>query len=98
MAASPGKSLFGKLLLYTVSVVKVGHLQDGATTSCIHKEILSRFMSTNRPFWQIDLLLFCLRVSFEEMILPCLKSSILVVFCKSNCRWTLFQRKLCSLG
>ena len=30
-------------------------------------------MATNGPFWQIDLLAFCLS---EEMILACLKSSI----------------------
>ena len=29
-----------------------------------------RDKSTNEPFWQINLLPFCLSVSFEEMILP----------------------------
>ena len=38
-----------------------------------------------------DLLPFCLRVSFEEMIL---QRSTLVVFLKSNCRSSQFRRKL----
>ena len=41
MAASPGKSLFGKALSCAVSVVKAGHVQDGATTSCVQREIIS---------------------------------------------------------
>ena len=61
-----------------VSVVKAGQVQDGAATSCVQREI-SVFYATNGPFWQIDLLPFCLSVSFEEMILPRLKSSILQV-------------------
>ena len=67
MAASPGKSLFGKTLSCSVSVVKAGHVQDGATTSCVQ--------SYERAFWQMDLLPFCLSIRFEEMILPRLKSS-----------------------
>ena len=46
----------------------------------------------------LALLPFCLSVSFEEMTLPHLKSSILVVFYKSNCLWSLFLRQLCILG
>ena len=76
--------LVNKALLCAVSVIKAGHVQDGATTNSIQREV-SVFMATNGNFWQIDLLPFCLSVSFEEMILPRLKSSILLVFCKSNC-------------
>ena len=39
MAASPGKMLFGKALSCVVSVVKASHVQDGATTSCVQREI-----------------------------------------------------------
>ena len=39
MAASPGKSLFGKALLCAVSVIKAGHVQDRAATSCVEREI-----------------------------------------------------------
>ena len=69
-------SLVNKALLCAVSVIKAGHVQDGATTSSIQRK-----MAMNG---QIDLLPFCLTVSFEEMILPRLKNSILVVFCTSN--------------
>ena len=89
--------LVNKALLCAVSVIKAGHVQDGATTSSIQREI-SVFMATNGNFWQIDLLPFCLSASFEEMTLPCLKNIILVVFCKSNCCWSLFQGKLCIIG
>ena len=60
----------------------------------VYKERRVCFMATGL-FGKINLLPFCLSVSFEVMILPRLKSSILVVFCKSNYRWTLFRRKLC---
>ena len=69
-AASPGKSLFGKALSCAVSVVKAGQVQDGATTSCVQRQ-RSVFMAMNSPFWPVDLLPF---LSFEEIILPCLKS------------------------
>ena len=84
MAASPGKLLFGKALSCAISVVKAGHVQGGATKLCVQR-VISVFMATNRPLWQINLLPFCLSVSFEEMILPRLKCNILVhvVFCKS---------------
>ena len=76
VAASPGKSLFGKALSCAVSVVKASHIQDGATTSCVQRQ-RSVFMAMNGPFWPADLLPF---LSFEKIILPCLNSSILVVF------------------
>ena len=41
MAASPGKSLFGKALSCAVSVVKAGHIQDGAAISCVQREIMA---------------------------------------------------------
>ena len=69
--ASPGKSLSG-----AVSVVKAGQVQDGATTSCVQRQ-RSVFMAMNGPFWPVDLLPF---LSFEEILLPRLKSSTLVVF------------------
>ena len=58
MAASPGKSLFGfdKALSSAISVVKAGHVQDRAATSCVQRGI-SAFTATNGPFWQMDLLL-----------------------------------------
>ena len=86
MAASPDNSLFAKVLSCLVSVVKADHVQDGAKVSV--------FMATNRPFWLFNLLPFCLSVSFKEMILPRLKSSYLAGFCKLNCHWSPFQRKL----
>ena len=67
MTASPGNLLFGKASSCAVSVVKAGHVQDGPATSCVQREIS---VATNRSFWQIDLLPFCLSVSLEEMILP----------------------------
>ena len=93
MAASPGKLLFGKALLCAVSVVKAGHVQDGAATSRVQREI-SVFYGYERAFLANRFVTFL----FEEMILPHLKSSILVVFCKLNCRWSLFRRKHCILG
>ena len=45
MAASPGKSLFGRALSCAVSVVKAGRVQDGAATSCVRVI----FMATNSP-------------------------------------------------
>ena len=39
VAASPGKSLFGKALSCAVSVLKAGRVQDGAATSCVRREI-----------------------------------------------------------
>ena len=87
MAASPGKALFGTVLLCAVSVVKADHVRRSRYKLCTK--------TTNGPFWQIN---FRLSVSFEEMILSRLKSSILVVLCKSNCRWSLFRKKLCILA
>ena len=75
MAASLGKLPLGKALLCAVSVVKAGRVKDGAAISCVQREI-SVFMSTNEPFWQINLLPFCLSVSFEEMILPSGKKAV----------------------
>ena len=46
MAASPGKSLFGKTLSCAVSVVKAGHVQDGAATSCVQREISVLWLRT----------------------------------------------------
>ena len=45
----------------------------------------------NGPFWQINLLPFCLSASFEEMIQPRLKSSILVVFCNQIAAGVYFE-------
>ena len=50
MAASRGKSLFGKALSCAVSVVKAGHVQDGAATSCVQREIPVSVLATNGPF------------------------------------------------
>ena len=50
VAASPDDLLFAKVLLCVVSVVKAGHVQDGAPTSHVQREI-SIFMATNGPFW-----------------------------------------------
>ena len=49
MAASPGKLLFGKALSCAVSVVKACHVQDGAATSCVQREI-SVFYGYKRAF------------------------------------------------
>jgi len=49
VAASPGKLLFGKALLCAVSVVMAGHVQDGAATSCVQREV-SVFMAMSRRF------------------------------------------------
>ena len=81
-----------KLYSCAVSVVKVGNVQDRAATSCVQREI-SVFMAMNEPWGQIDVSHLCLSVSFKELTLQRLKSSILVLFC-----WSLFQRKLCILG
>ena len=35
VAASLGKSQFGKVLSCTVSVVKASYVQDGASTNCV---------------------------------------------------------------
>ena len=94
MAASPCKSLFGKALLCAVSVLK-GNVQDKAATSCVQREI-SVFMTIYERAFLLPP--FCSSVSFEEMMVPRLKSSILVVFCKSNCCWSLFRRKFYILG
>ena len=42
VAASPGKALFGKALLCAVSVVKAGHVQDGAGTSCVKRLLFGK--------------------------------------------------------
>ena len=49
MAASPVKFLFGKALSCAVSDVKAGHVQDGAATSCVQREI-SVFYGYERAF------------------------------------------------
>ena len=56
-----GDSLFAEALLCAISVVKANRVQDGATTSCVHREI-SVFVATIRAFWQNDLLPFGLSV------------------------------------
>ena len=43
------------------------HVQRGKSVS----------VATNGPFWQIDLLPFCLTVSYGKLILPSRTSSIL---------------------
>ena len=48
VAASPGKSLFGKALSCAVSVLKAGRVQDGAATSCVRREI--SFIGYERAF------------------------------------------------
>ena len=79
-----GDSPFAEALSCVISVVKADRIQDGTATSCVCREI-SVSVATNRPFWQIDLLPFCLTVCFGKMILPRLKSSILAGFCELNC-------------
>ena len=59
MAASPGDSLFAKALSCAISVAKANRVQDRAATSRVQREI-SVSVATNGPFWQIDLLPFCL--------------------------------------
>ena len=49
MAACPGKLLFVKALSCAVSVVKAGHVQAGAATSCVQREI-SVFYSYEMEF------------------------------------------------
>ena len=39
VAASPGKLPFGKALSCAVSVVKAGHVQNGAATSFLRREV-----------------------------------------------------------
>ena len=56
MAASPGKSLFGKALSCAISVVKAGYVQDGAATSCVQREIPVSVLATNGPFWFVTFL------------------------------------------
>ena len=75
MAASLGKLPFGKALLCATSVVKAVVVLKMEPLQVVYKEI-SVFMSTNEPFWQINLLPFCLSVSFEEMILPSGKKTV----------------------
>ena len=89
-ASSPRPSPRGGLVLTVCACTKYHRLktncvQDGAATSCIRREI-SVSVATNGPFWQINLLPFCLAVSFGKMILLHLKSSILAEFCKLNHR------------
>ena len=59
VADSPGSSLFAKVLLCTVSVVKANRVRNGAATSRAQREV-SVSAAKNAPFWQIDLLPFCL--------------------------------------
>ena len=92
-----GRFTVAKALSCAVSVVKANHVQDGATTSRVCREI-SVSMATNGPFWQNDLLPLCLSVGFGKMILPRLTSSIPAGFWKLNCHWSLFKKKLCILG
>ena len=40
VAASPVKPLFGRALLCATSVVKASHVQDGAGTSCVRREMV----------------------------------------------------------
>ena len=87
LVASLGHSLFAKALSCAVSVVK-GWLcfRWSSYKPCTKGD--QCFCGYQRPFWQIDVLPFCLTVN---MIPACLKSSILGGFCKLNCRWSPFQ-------
>ena len=87
MAASPGKTLFGKDLSCAVSVVRAVMFKMEPLQVVYREEISVCFMATNGPFSKLAnrFVTFRLSVSFEEMILPCL-NGILVVFCKSNYR------------
>ena len=52
VAASPGKLLFGKALLCTVSVEKASRARDGAATSCEQGEIsVFSYVYMNGPYW-----------------------------------------------
>ena len=55
------------LRLIYVSVVKANHVQDGAAASRVQREVSVFIALTNEPFWQNDLLVFCLRVSFGKI-------------------------------
>ena len=46
-----GDSPFAEALSCAISVVKADHVQDGATTSCVRREI-SVFVATIGAFWQ----------------------------------------------
>ena len=48
LAASLGNLLFAKTLSCAISVVKIDHVQDGAATSHVRREI-SIAVATNRP-------------------------------------------------
>ena len=48
VAASLGKSLFSKALYCAVSVVKAGHVQDGAAASSLQREISGTGLLANR--------------------------------------------------
>ena len=63
MAASPGKLLFGKALPCTVSVVKTSHVQDGAATSCVQREI-TVFYSYKRDFMANPFVTFLFECKF----------------------------------
>ena len=62
-----GDSLFAEALSCAISVVKANRVQDGATTSCVRREI-SVSVATVGAFWQNDLLPFGLSVCFGKMI------------------------------
>ena len=76
VVASLGDSLFVKALSCAVSVVKA----DRIKTELLQVQMeISVSVATNRLLWQIDLLPFCLTVSFRKMILPRLKTSTCIV-------------------
>ena len=94
VSVAPGNSLLAKAVSCAVSVVKADHVQGGAATSHVRREI----SISERPFLVNRFVTFLLDCTFGKMILPRLKSSIPAGFCKLNHRWSLFQRKLCILG
>ena len=63
VAASPGKSLFGKALSCAVSVLKAGRVQDGAATSCVRREI-SVFIGYERAFLGNQFVTFLFECTF----------------------------------
>ena len=54
MAAASGYLLLAKAVSSAVSVVKVDHIQGGATTNCIRRAMsvsMATHVATNGPFW-----------------------------------------------
>ena len=66
MAAALGDSLLAKAVSSAVSVVKANHVQGGAATNHVRRELSIIFCGYQRPFLDIDLLPFCWTIRLEK--------------------------------